>query len=144
MVDLLLKCQGHLTKWFPQGCQLYQAFLVRIQIFQIAPTKLVRANYKLSIFIKCFLKDILDFSECLLLSPVQSQGWRFQQVHLVGLKPKTVHKTYTIKQPSSPKCNNNTTLLPSSSNIFTCTISNTNLLNNKHHTTKEIKALRKW
>ena len=144
MEDLLLKCQGHLIRWFLQECQLYQAFLVLIQIIQITITKMVKINnYNLSIFIKCFPKDIQDFSECPLLSLVHYQGFQFQLVHLVDLKPKMVHKTCTIKQRSSHKCNNSTMQLPNSSNTFTCTISNINWLSNKPHTIKEIKVPKK-
>ena len=140
----MLKCQEHSTKWYLQECRLYQAFLVLIQIIQIVLIKWVKINKcKVSIIIKCFLKDIQDFLVCLLLSLVQYQGWRFQLVRQVDLKPKMAHKTCTIKQQFLPKCNNNTMLLPNSNNTFTCTINNINSLSNKPHTIKEIKILRK-
>lgn len=140
MEDILLKCQGRLTKWFLQECRLYQAFLVLLQIIQIALTNWVKINnYNLSI-IKCFLKAIQGFLECLLLSQAQYQGLRFQLVHQVDLRLKTVHRTCTIKRLCSLKCNSNIMLQPSSNNTFTCTISNINSLSSKPHTIKEIKA----
>jgi hypothetical protein len=144
MGDLLLKCLELSIKWYLQECRLYQAFLVLIQIIQIVLIKWAKINnYKLSIFIKCFLKDIRDFLVCLLLSLVQYQGWRFQLVPQVDLKLKMVHKTLIIKQLFLLKCNNNTMLQPNSNNTFICTINNINSLSNKPHTIKEIKVLRK-